>query len=121
MAPIIETDPVGGPPQDPFLNTVIELATTLPPRELLKESRRIEGELGRPSARGRNEPRILDIDILFYGDIIVSEPELEIPHPRLHERAFVLQPLVELAPALRHPVLNRTAAELLADLQTHAA
>jgi len=100
---------------------VIEIATTLPPRELLKESRRIEGELGRPAARGRNEPRTLDIDILFYGDLVVSEPELEIPHPRLHERAFVLQPLMELAPALRHPVLNRTTAELLADLQAHAA
>jgi 2-amino-4-hydroxy-6-hydroxymethyldihydropteridine diphosphokinase len=91
---VYETAPVG-PPQPDFLNAVVEIETTLPPRGLLAACQRVEGELGR--VRGeRWAPRTIDIDLLTYGDEHVDEPGLEVPHPRMHERAFVLAPLLEL-------------------------
>ena len=92
---VYETDPVGGPPQPDYLNAVIEVATDLEPSSLLRICLEVEVELGRE----RNErwgPRTIDIDLLTYGDRTISEPGLEVPHPRMHERAFVLVPLLEL-------------------------
>lgn len=91
---IYETAPVG-PSQPDYLNAVLEIATSLSPRELLSQCHRIEDELGRVR-RERWGPRPVDIDILTFGDAEVEEPELVIPHPRMHERAFVLAPLAEL-------------------------
>jgi 2-amino-4-hydroxy-6-hydroxymethyldihydropteridine diphosphokinase len=94
-ASIIETVPVGGPPQGLFLNTVVKVETALTPRALLKTIHRIEADLGRVRTVP-NGPRPIDIDILLYGDIQVNEPDLIIPHPRMHQRPFVLVPLQEL-------------------------
>lgn len=97
---VYETDPVGGPPgQDPYLNAVVELDTELSPRQLLELAWRLEDESGR--VRGeRWGPRPLDVDVLMVGDLVVDEPELTVPHPRLRERSFVLVPLADVAPDL---------------------
>jgi len=113
---LIETAPVGGPPQGKFLNGVVEIETTLPPRELLKELQGIEGALGRVRAE-RWGPRTIDLDILLYGDEVVTEADLMIPHALMHERAFVLRPLAEIAPGARHPVLRKSVGELLTQLR----
>jgi 2-amino-4-hydroxy-6-hydroxymethyldihydropteridine diphosphokinase len=112
---IYETPPWGDPDQPPYLNLVVRGGTRLRPDELLQAAKEIERALGRRATR-RWGPRVIDIDLLAYGDLVVQTPTLQVPHPRLHERGFVLVPLVELAPAWRHPVLHRTAAELLASL-----
>jgi len=91
---VYETEPLG-PPQPPYLNAVIEVATTLTPHELLEAARGVEDSLGRVRAE-RWGPRTIDLDILVYDELIVDEPDLEIPHPRMHERGFVLVPLGEL-------------------------
>lgn len=98
---VYETDPVGGPPQTDYLNAVVEVETGLSPRELLDACMEVERLLGRI----RNErwgPRIIDVDVLTYGEEEIDEPGLMVPHPRMHERGFVLVPLIELAadPAL---------------------
>ena len=107
-----QTEPVGGPPQGWFLNAVVEGETSLEPEALLQACLETEGAMGRVRAE-RNGPRLIDVDILLYGEERRDEPGLAIPHPRLHERRFVLEPLHEIAPALRHPVLGLTVAELL--------
>lgn len=107
-----QTDPVGGPAQGKFLNAVWEIETELSPRELKDRLLGIEIQLGRKRSEP-NAPREIDLDILFYGDQIVKEERLQIPHPRLHERRFVLEPLCELAPELPHPVLKKTMKEFL--------
>lgn len=94
-----------------FVNAVAELATALPPRELLQALQGIESAHGRERPY-RHAPRTLDLDLLLYGDRVVDEPGLTVPHPRLHQRAFVLRPLQELAPALAHPQLGPLAAYL---------
>ena len=109
---IHETEPVGGPPgQRPYLNAVCELEVTVSPERLLNELHEIEAELGRIRT-DRWGPRPIDLDILFYGDLHLQRPELEIPHPLLAERAFVLAPLVEIAPSLIHPVLGSSITDL---------
>ncbi len=114
VAPLYKTDPVGYQEQDWFVNTVAEIETILPPRELLEALMRIENGMGRRRAV-RWGPRVIDLDILLYGKTTVSEPDLEIPHPRLQERAFVVVPLAQLQPDMALPG-GRTAAELAAVL-----
>ena len=109
---VYETTAVGGPPDNPpFLNAILEIATTLTPAELLAACLAVEDEFGRTRPE-RWAPRTLDIDILLYADQLVDEPDLVIPHPRLHERSFVLAPLAEIAPELHHPGLQRSIADL---------
>ncbi|MCS7015560.1 MAG: 2-amino-4-hydroxy-6-hydroxymethyldihydropteridine diphosphokinase [Gemmatales bacterium] len=111
-----ETDPVGGPPHQPrYLNAVCAVDTDLSAQELHRELLRIETALGRERAE-RYAPRTLDLDLLLYGEEVIQTPDLTVPHPRLHQRPFVLGPLAELAPTLIHPVLRRSIVELLADL-----
>jgi len=115
---LYETEPMDAPPQPWFLNCVLEVETELLPLGLLRVVQRIERQLGRQrhlEAAG-GSPRTIDIDIIFFGEHIVRHPELTIPHPRLAERRFVLEPLRELAPELRHPITRKTAAEMLAEL-----
>jgi 2-amino-4-hydroxy-6-hydroxymethyldihydropteridine diphosphokinase len=108
-----ETEPVEFLAQGWFLNIAVEAETELMPRQLLRVIRNIERELGRKRIV-RSGPRTVDIDILLFGANIVNAADLEIPHPRMPERRFVLVPMAEIAPTLRHPVLRLTMAELLA-------
>jgi 2-amino-4-hydroxy-6-hydroxymethyldihydropteridine diphosphokinase len=92
---VYETDPVGGPPQPEYLNAVVETETSLEPRELLTACLDVEHELGRVRAEGWG-PRTIDVDVLTFDERTIDEPDLVVPHPRMHERAFVLVPLTEL-------------------------
>ncbi len=110
---VIETEPVGGPEQGKYLNGVVGLMTSLEPRVLLEVCLRIEREHGRDRSREtRWGPRTLDLDILLYGRQIISEPGLIIPHPRMHERPFVMIPLSEIGPSQWHPVREMTIQTL---------
>jgi 2-amino-4-hydroxy-6-hydroxymethyldihydropteridine diphosphokinase len=113
---LIENPAVGGPEGSPdFLNGVAEIQTTLGSHDLLHRLLEIERQLGR-QRREKWEPRIIDLDLLLYGDKIISSDELIVPHPLLHTRRFVLEPLAEIAPELVHPTLNVRIADLLANL-----
>lgn len=112
---IYRTEPWGGVDQPWFLNQVIRVQTSLSASELLEVCLRVEQLMGRQPGE-RWGPRTIDIDLLLYGDLVVWKEALQVPHPRMMERRFVLAPLVELAPDLRHPVLGLTAEELLAQL-----
>jgi len=115
---LYETEPVDKKDQGWFLNQVIEVETALAPLELLEYLQEIEVKLGR-ERKERWGPRTIDLDILLYGDIQIEEADLKIPHPEMHRRAFVLIPLVEIAPLARHPELQKTAEELLSELGEH--
>ncbi len=112
-SPVYATPPWGVLDQPAYLNQVLEGETGLTPMELLEELKRLETELGRKPGI-RYGPRLIDLDILFYDDLVLETPRLTIPHPRLAERAFVLVPLADLAPGLLHPRLGKTILELLA-------
>lgn len=116
-SPVYETSPWGGVEQGDFLNMVIRGTTALPPLRLLEFLKGLEQDLGRIPAV-RYGPRRIDLDILFYDDLVLETPRLCLPHPRLHERAFVLVPLADLAPEHLHPLLSKTVTEMLAQLDT---
>jgi 2-amino-4-hydroxy-6-hydroxymethyldihydropteridine diphosphokinase len=100
---LYETSPIGGPPQRSFVNMVTRIDTTLPPHDLLEAVKNIEVRLGRDPNGIRWGPRVVDLDILTYGDEKLNEPDLEIPHPRIAERRFVLVPLLEIEPEASDP------------------
>ena len=113
LSPVFETDPVGPPPQGAYLNAVVRVETALAPRALLDALLAIERAAGRERG-ARNAARTLDLDLLLYGDRIVDEPGLIVPHPRLAERAFILEPLAALAPGLVHPQRGESVESLAA-------
>jgi 2-amino-4-hydroxy-6-hydroxymethyldihydropteridine diphosphokinase len=102
LSPVYETEPVGGPPQPDYLNAVVVVETALSPRDLLGVAKALEAEAGRepPDPDRRWGPRPLDVDVLMVGDERIDEPDLVVPHPRIHQRAFVLAPLADVAPQL---------------------
>lgn len=109
-----ETEPWGFQSDNAFLNAALQLETSLPPLELLKATQQIEIEMGRTQkSNGAYHDRIIDIDILLYDDLILRTPELTLPHPLMHERRFVMEPLAEIAPNLVHPVLKKTVIEII--------
>ena len=117
LSPVIETEPWGYADQPRFLNAVAEIDTDLSPRALLDRLLEVERELGRERTGPRYGPRTIDLDLLLYGDERVDEPGLQVPHPRLHERAFALAPLAALVPERKIPG-NGTVQEALAGLQS---
>lgn len=110
-----ETEPVEVTNQPCFLNCVLEIETSKMPKQLIAAVLAIEQEMGRQRTRNKG-PRVIDIDILLFGETIVDSPELRIPHPAMHERRFVLEPLAEIAPEARHPIFKKTVREMLAPL-----
>lgn len=117
LSSFYDTEPVGGLVQEPFLNAVLRLETELAPRELLEALQQIETKVFRRKRTIPGGPRPIDLDILCYGDRILAEADLVIPHPRLQERRFVLVPLVEIAPQYVHPGLQNSVTELLRKLK----
>jgi 2-amino-4-hydroxy-6-hydroxymethyldihydropteridine diphosphokinase len=119
LSTIRETEPWGVVDQPRFLNAVAELDTSLEPRALLERLLAVERELGRVRGGERWGPRTIDLDLLLYGERRIDEPGLRVPHPRLYERLFVLEPLAELDPSLKIPAIG-TVSALLAELQSSA-
>ena len=120
VSPLYRTPAVGGPPEQPdYLNGILSIATDLTPEGLLDCCRSLEKTAGRTRDILWG-PRTLDIDLLFFSDLVINTPLLCLPHPRLHLRHFVLLPLVDLAPQLYHPLLQKTVSELLAMLPVAA-
>lgn len=117
-----ETAPVGPQDQGHFLNAAARVVTTLPPEDLLRELLALENQLGRPPRDEREPwgPREIDLDLLLYGDEVIDRPGIAVPHPRMHERGFVLRPLCGLAPDVMHPTRQQTVRELLDALQPPA-
>lgn len=116
-SPIYQTQPVGYESQPKFLNLVLHIEEKTSPKSCLYTLKEIEREMGR-TPTFPNGPRVIDLDILFYDSLIVDTPELKIPHPRLHKRAFVLIPLSQIAPDFLHPVFKKSVKELLKEVDT---
>lgn len=117
QSPLYETEPVYLEGQDWFVNGVARIRTDLEPEALFARLKEIEHAMGRRPGEARFGPRILDLDILFYDERVLRKGSLEVPHPRLHERRFVLEPLCNVAPELVHPVFGQTVQSLLSDLK----
>jgi len=115
QSPVYETEPVGGAGQPRYWNAVWSFATEMPAGALLKKLHEIEAQAGR-QRKAKNEARVLDLDILFYGKEVSEEQAIIVPHPRLHERAFVLVPFCDLAPDFVHPVLKKSMKDILKGL-----
>ncbi len=113
VSPLYETAPQEGAAGGPFLNAVAAIATTLTPYGLLEGLQGLEESLGRSRPHAPGEARIIDLDLLLYDNVVIHQPDLVVPHPRMARRKFVLAPLAAIAPEVRHPVLELTAAELL--------
>jgi len=115
---LYETEPVECQDQEWFINAILEIETVLEPADLLKECQRIESQLGRKSYPDvpKHSPRTIDLDILFYDNLVMANDKLQIPHKRVHLRAFALVPLLELAPDMIHPVLGKNIMDLHSDL-----
>jgi 2-amino-4-hydroxy-6-hydroxymethyldihydropteridine diphosphokinase len=113
-----ETEPVDVAGQPWFLNCVVAMRTHLSPQGFLSELLGIEQEMGRHRTQPKG-PRLIDIDILLFGDAVIHEPQLDIPHPAMHQRRFVLEPLAEIAPETLHPTLHHSVQELLQALPPH--
>lgn len=115
-----ETAPIGGPPQPMYLNAVLSIETATSPLRLLGYFQRIEALMGRVR-NVRWGPRNIDIDILLYGDKIIDNDRLKVPHPLMHTRLFVLEPFIEIAPEVVHPVLKKTVLQLYREVQNSLA
>lgn len=113
IANFYKTEPVDYKDQEWFINSVLQIETELDPESLMKALKKIEQELGQYEKRVRFGPRILDLDIIFYQDMIINTESLTIPHPRMDKRCFVLKPLCDIAPGIIHPVLGNSAENLL--------
>ncbi len=121
LSSIYETEPISAVEQTPFLNMVAEVGNSLPPpQQVMARLLRIEWLLGR-TREVKDGPRTIDLDLLLYGDVESQTEFLMLPHPRMHERRFVLEPLMEIAPHLVHPTLKCSAAELLEKLEDKSA
>jgi 2-amino-4-hydroxy-6-hydroxymethyldihydropteridine diphosphokinase len=108
-----KTAPVDYMDQDWFVNSAVRIATSLPPEELLHRLKQIEQEMGRRTGGVRFGPRVLDLDIIFYDDLVLDHERLQLPHPRMHKRRFVLRPICDINPSAVHPVLNKPVEALL--------
>jgi 2-amino-4-hydroxy-6-hydroxymethyldihydropteridine diphosphokinase len=118
VSSVYETEPMYREDQGWFLNCVVVVETEVEPLALLRWLKETETKMGRDPGAARNAPRVIDMDILFYGDRVVSGPAIQVPHPGIAERAFVLVPLNEVRPRLVHPVLGKSVAELLDEVPT---
>jgi len=120
VSSVYKTEPQGYKDQADFLNCVVEADTDMEPGDLLKDVKDIERLMGRETTF-KNGPRLIDLDLLLYGDEVISTPDLVVPHPHMHERSFVLVPLNEIAPDLVHPVLHKTINEMMEGLKDGGA
>lgn len=114
---LYETEAIGGPEQEKFLNAAIELDCRLSPEELLCRLKDIELKLGRVEFPEKWGPRVIDLDILLYGDLVLEAENLKIPHLLMHQRFFALKPLSDIAPHVYHPIRKKTVAELLKEIE----
>lgn len=119
ISPLVETEPWGFESPHPFLNAALSVETSLPAMDVLERTQSIERQLGRQhkSIAGRYEDRPIDIDLLLYGDLVLTSERLTLPHPLLSERLFVLEPLAEIAPQILHPTLGKTIQTLRDELR----
>ena len=119
ISPFVETEPWGFESSHPFLNATLSVETSLPAMDVLERTQSIERQLGRrrKSVAGRYEDRPIDIDLLLYGDLVLTSERLTLPHPLLSERLFVLEPLAEIAPQILHPTLGKTIQTLRDELR----